>query len=114
MLQDGFRNVTEDLSETCQRWDIGGDVDVLNQLYHDMKLEVKLKPVFENHFYYEKVIWRNFVGKKLGSCCCESGALCLSDVAGVETFMVPGRQETSNTYAKRKCLPLDVVEWIGL
>ena len=114
MLQDGFRNVTEDLSETCQRWDIGGDVDVLNQLYHDMKLEVKLKPVFENHFYYEKVIWRNFVGKKLGSCCGESGALCLSDVAGVETFMVPGRQETSNTYAKRKCLPLDVVEWIGL
>ena len=114
MLQDGFRNVTEDLSETCQRWDIGGDVDVLNQLYHDMKLEVKLKPVFENHFYYEKVIWRNFVGKKLGSCCGESGALCLSDVAGVETFMVPGRQETSNTYAKRKCLPLDSVEWIGL
>ena len=114
MLQDGFRNVTEDLSETCQRWDIGGDVDVLNQLYHDMKLEVKLKPVFENHFYYEKVIWRNFVGKKLGSCCGESGALCLSDVAGVETFMVPGRQETSNTYAKRKCLPLDAVEWIGL
>ena len=114
MLQDGFRNVTEDLSESCQRWDIGGDVDVLNQLYHDMKLEVKLKPVFENHFYYEKVIWRNFVGKKLGSCCGESGALCLSDVAGVETFMVPGRQETSNTYAKRKCLPLDSVEWIGL
>ena len=114
MLQDGFRNVTEDLSETCQRWDIGGDVDVLNQLYHDMKLEVKLKPVFENHFYYEKVIWRNFVGKKLGSCCGESGALCLSDVAGVETFMVPGRQETSNTYAKRKCFPLDAVEWIGL
>ena len=114
MLQDGFRNVTEDLSETCQRWDIGGDVDVLNQLYHDMKLEVKLKPVFENHFYYEKVIWRNFVGKKLGSCCCESGALCLSDVAGVETFMVPGRQETSNTYAKRKCFPLDAVEWIGM
>ena len=114
MLQDGFRNVTEDLSETCQRWDIGGDVDVLNQLYHDMKLEVKLKPVFENHFYYEKVIWRNFVGKKLGSCCGESGALCLSDVAGVETFMVPGRQETSNTYAKRKCFPLDAVEWIGM
>ena len=114
MLQDGFRNVTEDLSETCQRWDIGGDVDVLNQLYHDMKLEVKLKPVFENHFYYEKVIWRNFVGKKLGSCCGESGALCLSDVAGVETFMVPGRQETSNTYAKRKCFPLDAIEWIGL
>ena len=114
MLQDGFRNVTEDLSETCQRWDIGGDVDVLNQLYHDMKLEVKLKPVFENHFYYEKVIWRNFVGKKLGACCGEGGALCLSDVAGVETFMVPGRQETSNTYAKRKCLPLDSVEWIGL
>ena len=114
MLQDGFRNVTEDLSESCQRWDIGGDVDVLNQLYHDMKLEVKLKPVFENHFYYEKVIWRNFVGKKLGSCCGESGALCLSDVAGVETFMVPGRQETSNTYAKRKCFPLDAVEWIGL
>ena len=114
MLQDGFRNVTEDLSETCQRWDIGGDEDVLNQLYHDMKLEVKLKPVFENHFYYEKVIWRNFVGKKLGSCCGESGALCLSDVAGTETFMVPGRQETSNTYAKRKCFPLDAVEWIGL
>ena len=114
MLQDGFRNVTEDLSETCQRWDIGGDVDVLNQLYHDMKLEVKLKPVFENHFYYEKVIWRNFVGKKLGSCCGESGALCLSDVAGTETFMVPGRQETSNTYAKRKCFPLDAIEWIGL
>ena len=114
MLQDGFRNVTEDLSETCQRWDIGGDVDVLNQLYHDMKLEVKLKPVFENHFYYEKVIWRSFVGKKLGSCCGESGALCLSDVAGVETFMVPGRQETSNTYAKRKCFPLDAIEWIGL
>ena len=114
MLQDGFRNVTEDLSETCQRWDIGGDEDVLNQLYHDMKLEVKLKPVFENHFYYEKVIWRNFVGKKLGSCCGESGALCLSDVAGVETFMVPGRQETSNTYAKRKCFPLDAIEWIGL
>ena len=114
MLQDGFRNVTEDLSESCQRWDIGGDVDVLNQLYHDMKLEVKLKPVFENHFYYEKVIWRNFVGKKLGSCCGESGALCLSDVAGTETFMVPGRQETSNTYAKRKCFPLDAIEWIGL
>ena len=106
MLEEGaggFRNITEDLSETHQRWDICGDDDVLNQLNQDMQLEVKLKPVFEDHLYYQKVTWRSFVGKKNGSCCGEGGALCLYDIAGIETYLVPGRQESSKTFARRKC-----------
>ena len=64
MLEEGaggFRNITEDLSETHQRWDICGDDDVLNQLKQDMPLEVKLKPVTEDHLYYQKVTRRSFV-----------------------------------------------------
>ena len=104
MLQEGgFRNITEDLSETHQRWDICGDEDVLNQLNQFMQLEVKLKPVFEDHLYYQKVTWRSFVGKKNGSCFGERGALCLYDIAGIATYLVPGRQESSKTFARRKC-----------
>ena len=44
LKEGGFRNITEDLSETHQRWDICGDDDVLNQLNQDMQLEVKLRP----------------------------------------------------------------------
>ena len=78
-----------------------------------MPLEVKLKPVTEDHLYYQKVTWRSFVGKKNGSCCGEGGALCPYDIAGIEIYLVPGRQESSKTFARRKCFSMEAVEWIG-
>ena len=79
-----------------------------------MKLEVKLKPVVEEHLYYEKVTWRSFVGEKNGFCCGERGVLCLYDIAGIETFLVPGRQESSKSFARMKCFSKEAVEWIGM
>ena len=101
-----FRNVTEDLSEAHQRWDICGNEDVLNQLetLQDMPLEVKLKPVTEDYHYYQKVTWRGYVGKKNGTCCGEMGALCLYDLAGMETYLVPGRNPRKR-FSRGNALP---------